>query len=189
MKKIVQFGDKSAKIDDWPMAKGAFITPCKKFRYHLTRIWDPNKPKLMVVGLNCSTADARKNDPTVRREIMFAIHMGFGSLYKANLFAYRTKDPKKMKRARDPIGQENDLWISHLAEKCDKIAVAWGAHGSYLERDRAVEKILRATGKPLWCFGMTKDGFPKHPLYLPADTKLVEWVNDTVAPKVDLVPK
>jgi hypothetical protein len=163
------------KIDDIPMAKGAFITPCKKFRYHLTRIWDSNKPKITVVGLNCSTADAEKNDPTVRREIMFAMDMGFGWLYKANLFAYRTKDPKKMKRARDPIGPDNDRWIAGMAKAAHKIVVAWGAHGSYLDRDRAVEKILRATGKPLWCFGVTKGGFPKHPLYLDSGTRLVEW--------------
>lgn len=169
------------RIDDWPMERDAVISDCQKFRYQLTRIWDRTRPKLMIVGLNCSTADTRKNDPTVRREILFAMDMKFGSLYKANLFAFRTPNPKEMKAALDPVGPENNSWIARMAAEADKVVVAWGTHGSFGGRDRAVEEILKMIGKPLWCFGITKNGFPKHPLYLPSETRLVAW--NGIAPK------
>lgn len=161
------------KIDDIPMEKDAKISPCKKFRYHLTRIWDPNGKKLFVIGLNCSTADHKKNDPTVRREIMFARDWGYGGLLKGNLFAYRTKDPKEMKKAEDPIGPENDMWISMMAAVAEKIVIAWGAHGGFMGRDRQVLKLLDK--QRLWCLGTTQDGFPRHPLYVEHTTPLVEW--------------
>ncbi len=153
--------------------KGAKISECGKFRYHLTRVWDLTGPKLGILGLNCSTADAVKDDPTIRREMGFARRLGYGSIYKGNIFAYRATDPKVMKRARDPVGPENDLWIKGIASCVDRLIVAWGAHGSFKNRDREVYELLR--GKSLWCFGVTKDGHPKHPLYLRGDTPLVPW--------------
>jgi hypothetical protein len=149
------------------------ISECGKFRYHLTRIWDPSAPKLGILGLNCSTADAVKDDRTICREMAFARRMGFGSLYKGNLFAFRATDPKKMKLAEDPIGPENDMWIKGIAGTVEKLVVAWGTHGTFKNRDREVYKLLHPM--KLWCFGVTKDGHPKHPLYLLGDTPLVPW--------------
>lgn len=161
------------KVDDIPMFKDARISKCKKWRYHLLRIWDWKKPMLSVIGLNCSTADHRKNDPTVRREIVFAMDWGYGGLLKGNLFAYRTKDPVEMKQAKDPIGPENDTWLSIMASHGEKTVLAWGAHGGFMGRDRQVLKLLEK--RKLWCLGVTKEGFPKHPLYLDSTTRLVEW--------------
>src|SRR6266404_1910389 len=45
---------KKTPIDDWPMERDAVISDSKVFRYQLTRIWDRTRPKLMIVGLNCS---------------------------------------------------------------------------------------------------------------------------------------
>ena len=48
------------------------------YRFALWRFWDDGLPKIMFVGLNPSTADENKNDPTVRRCIGFAERWGFG---------------------------------------------------------------------------------------------------------------
>lgn len=161
------------KIDAMPMAKGATLSPCGKFRYNLTRTWAVDGPKLFVIGLNCSTADHEKNDPTIRREISFAMDWRYGGLLKGNLFAYRTKNPAEMKRAKDPIGPETDNWLSIMASGAQKIVAAWGTHGSFMDRDRQVLALLK--GQKLWCFGLTKEGHPKHPLYLKGNTELIEY--------------
>jgi len=46
------------------------------------------------------------------------------------------------------------------------IICAWGTHGAHLQRGQKVEIILRATSEPLYQLGLTKDGHPKHPLYI-----------------------
>jgi len=35
--------------------------------------------------------------------------------------------------------------------------------------------LLEFAGWPLQCWGTTKDGHPRHPLYLPADAERVRW--------------
>lgn len=65
----------------------------------------------------------------------------------------------------DPVGTENDAFISEAARRADLIILGWGIHGGYLERDKAVLELL--SGSPLSCPGSTKDGSPKHPLYCP----------------------
>ena len=152
----------------------ANISPCEKYRYNLGRIWDRDKPLLGIIGLNCSTADAKKNDPTVTREILFAIRDGFGGLIKGNLFAFRATNPVEMlAQGFDAIGPENDEALKTIAALTRKLVVAWGAHGGFLDQDLEVCELL--AGTEFFCFGTTKDGHPKHPLYLKKTTKLVPW--------------
>jgi hypothetical protein len=50
----------------------------------------------------------------------------------------------------------------------------WGNHGEHLFRG---EEVIAILGKPnLSIFGLTGKGQPKHPLYLPKNTKLIhQW--------------
>ena len=45
-------------------------------------------PLILFIGLNPSTADETKNDPTIRRCINFAKDWGYGGVMIANLFAF-----------------------------------------------------------------------------------------------------
>src|SRR3989344_2064891 len=81
---------------------------CEKYRYVLTRIWKSKGGRVLFIGLNPSTADELKNDPTVTRMVNFSKNWGFGSLTVCNLFAFRATVPKVMKAENDPIGEEND---------------------------------------------------------------------------------
>jgi len=47
-----------------------------------------------------------------------------------------------------------------------RFVAAWGTHGAHLGRGPAVEALLRGTGLPVHHLGLTKDGHPKHPLYI-----------------------
>lgn len=160
-------------MTDLVMEMGALISPCSLFRYTLRRTWDGAKPKALVIGLNPSTADHRKNDPTITREITFATSWGCGALLKGNLFAYRATDPKEMRKAADPVGPDNDKHLLEMFNEADIVVCAWGTGSSFMRRDLAVAKLLQ--GKPLRCLGVTKEGHPRHPLYLKAGTPLENW--------------
>ena len=65
---------------------GANFSRCRRYRYTLWRRWDPERPLVMIIGLNPSTADACQDDPTIRRCIGFARVWGYGGLVVTNLF-------------------------------------------------------------------------------------------------------
>lgn len=157
-------------MSDLLVKTSAIISDCEAYRYRLAREWDSG-PRAVFVMLNPSTADATQDDPTIRRCISFAKREGCGSLDVVNLFAFRATSPADMKSAADPVGPENDRHIMDAFDNADgPIICAWGAHGAYRGRDREVAHLIDA---PLQCFGLTKAGAPKHPLYLPADAPLV----------------
>lgn len=144
-------------------------SPCESYRYTLWRVWGPNPSKIfMCVGLNPSTADEVQNDPTIRRVISFAQREGCDALLMANAFAFRAKDPDDMKSSADPIGPENDKWLQECSKMASIVVAAWGVHGGFMKRNDTIRKLL----PNLMCFGKTKHGHPKHPLYLAADTPL-----------------
>ena len=88
------------------MKKNAKFSACRKYRYALWRTWDESKPYVMIIGLNPSTADENKNDPTITRCINFAKSWGYGGVCVTNLFAFRATVPSDMKTSNDPIGTE-----------------------------------------------------------------------------------
>lgn len=147
------------------------FSPCRTYRYTLWRVWDAALPYCQFVGLNPSTADETKNDPTVRRCIAFAKDWGYGALCMTNAFAYRATDPRVMKQQADPIGPDNDHWLLEVARGAGIVVAAWGVHGAHRDRDRQIRTMLPR----LHCLGVTAKGQPKHPLYLPSDLQPVRF--------------
>ncbi len=157
-------------------ASVAVYSPCERYRYALTRVWDAAGQKALFVMLNPSTATEYQNDPTVERCERRARALGFGAFHVANIFAFRATDPRVMRAEADPVGPENDAAISGAALAADRIICAWGSHGAHLGRGAAVEAILRATDRPLWHLGLTAAGAPKHPLYIGYDRQPGLWL-------------
>jgi len=122
----------------------------------------------MFIGLNPSTADETKDDPTIRRCIRFAKDWGYGGVLMMNAYAFRATNPKDMKAVEDPVGPDNDEAFGYRRTQVGLIVAAWGNH---CESSRAT-KVCHLIGKPIHCLGRTKSGQPKHPLYLKADTEL-----------------
>jgi hypothetical protein len=152
------------------MQRAARLSCCGRYRYALWRRW-ADGPQVLFVMLNPSTADARRDDPTIRRCIDFARRWGFGSLAVGNLFAYRTPFPHALRRAEAPVGPRNDRWLRRLAAQSARVVAAWGDDGAWLDRDRAVRRLLPG----LHALGFTKAGRPRHPLYLPAAARPLRW--------------
>jgi len=152
-------------------ASGAVLSECRTWRYGLWRIWDADLPMMAFCGLNPSTADENKDDPTIRRCVNFSKDWGYGGLYMLNAYGYRATDPADMKRAIDPVGPDNDRWLTHFAERSALVIAAWGVHCS-AERESEVYQLLNQN---VYCLGTTKAGHPRHPLYLKKTSERIPW--------------
>ena len=154
------------------MRRDAIISNDGLYRYRLERTWDLGKPKCLYVMLNPSDADDKIDDRTIKARIRFAQDWGYGALMVGNLFAYRSPYPRKLKTVDDPIGPENDLYLAAMLSEADKVIDAWGNGDTLQGRDAAVLSLLE-DAKPVWTFGLTQKGQPKHPGRLPKETPLL----------------
>jgi hypothetical protein len=95
-----------------------------------------------------------------------------------NLFAFRATDPFDMKRAENPVGPENRDWFERTlgARHDGPVVCAWGVHGEHLRQDSRVLGWLAEFGASPAALGRTKDGHPKHPLYLPKSAELAPFI-------------
>lgn len=137
------------------------------YRYSLTRVWDSTLPTITFVLLNPSTADEAQLDPTLRRCVGFAKREGFGGMVILNLYAFRTRTPKIMLAATDPVGPDNDRVLAGVT---GTVVAGWGTNA-----DEARVTSVVAMLPQLHALGITKDGYPRHPLYVSAAAPLIEW--------------
>lgn len=156
------------------MKRSAWISGCGTYRYDLTRHWDDDKPAVTWIMLNPSTADGDVDDPTIRRCIGFARSWGYGGIIVRNLYALRATNPSELRRHPAPIGPENDSYLTEC-QFATLVVCAWGSHSIARTRALAVRKDLRRDGAPLHHLGLTKDGQPRHPLYLKGDLTPIPW--------------
>lgn len=156
------------------MDKGAQFSPDRIYRYALWRTWEQGNGHILFIGLNPSTADETEDDPTIRRCIGFAKDLGYGGIYMLNIFAYRATSPKVLMKADNPVGEKNNNFLQMYFDPIGFNIACWGTWGKYLNRGREVIEMLGEDG--LHCFGLTKYGQPRHPLYLSKKTELVEML-------------
>ncbi len=151
------------------------FSPDRRHRYSLVHRWNPlfGDKLILWIGLNPSTADESRLDPTLTRIAAFSKRAGFDGFWMANLFALRTPYPEEMMKAPDPVGPDNDAWLLRAAERCERVVAAWGASGIYQARADAVVRLL--AGHQLSCLGTTQDGHPRHPLYVAAKQDFEPW--------------
>jgi hypothetical protein len=127
--------------------------------------------------LNPSKADAFRPDPTVTRGMAFARRWNC-QLYEAvNIEPLRSTDPKALYSWTDS-DRNHEENLQHILSACRHatiVVAGWGTHGDYRGRGRQVRTFLADHGIRLHHLGLTKDGHPKHPLYLKADTEPTEW--------------
>lgn len=157
----------------------AIISPCERYRYRLERE-GPGDGATAVIMVNPSTADADRDDATIRRLRGFGTRYGWGKIIVGNLFAYRATDVRELARISDPAGlPENDLHLMRMFREAERVVVAWGplAKQPKYHRNR-YRKVLDLIddGRPVYSIGTpAKDGHPCHPLMLSYDRELVPW--------------
>jgi hypothetical protein len=171
------------------LSGSAVFSPCGQYRYLLTRqlreqACDGQAKIVTFIMLNPSTADATRNDPTIRKCIGFAHRWHCDTLQVLNIFAVRATLPREMKRAADPIGPDNLEWFAralstgtstHYLVTHHLVICAWGVHGAHRGQDRAILRWLDAQGIAPFALGTTRHGHPRHPLYAPYSTSPVPY--------------
>ena len=120
----------------------------------------------MFVGLNPSTANGSKNDNTITKLIKITRNNGFGGFYMMNLFALVSPYPEDLTKSDDPLG-DNDGWIEKISPKCEKVIFAWGDFKEARERSQKIIEMFPDG----YALIINKNGTPRHPLYVKADTK------------------
>lgn len=176
----------------------AEISDCGQCRWTLTRTWWAG-PHVCFIGLNSSTADGLKDDPTVFRWIRLAYGWGYGGFVGVNLYPFRSPHPSDMRRwaawesngpdyaARDAIWKNQNVVIRE-AKAAAIIVACWGAGADWnldaeMHMENTVEQIV--TGVEPWpdtiyCLGKTASGAPIHPMArgknrVPDDAKPIPW--------------
>jgi hypothetical protein len=135
---------------------------------------------MVWVMLNPSTADAFVDDPTIRRCMGFAKREGFEAIDVINLFALRTTKPKHLLDHPHPEGPDNaHQWRNTLTSPTLFVVAAWGAYAKKVgfgwQNPTYYEFVNRQHNGNFKCLGVTSDGSPRHPLYLPGDKEFEEW--------------
>ena len=172
-------------------AAAAIFSPCGRYRWWLQRTWKPERPTLVFVGLNPSSADAQRDDPTLRRLLAYGRRWGFGRLEVINLFGAVATTPAALKRLSDPVGMDNESWIrrtlGRLGPGCGEampvdlalgaepvepagalLWLGWGNGGAWRGRDWALLALVAEFALRPFALGCTASGQPRHPLYCPA---------------------
>ena len=162
----------------------------EKYRFTLERRWAVGPAGLhpslraadlaLFVMLNPSTADALKDDATIRRCTGFVKSWGLVGFDVVNLFALRATDPKKLvdiygagsEMAYDTM-LNNGFLLDAGRQKYAVTIFAWGANGALNYRDRVVAGFFNNVMPQV--FGTTKVGQPLHPLRLAKTTKLIPY--------------
>ncbi len=138
------------------------------YRYTLGRRWASGGRRVCFCLLNPSTADEHTLDPTLTRCFGYARDWGFDEMVVTNAFALRSTDPKGLRSVEDPVGPDNDAYVVRTARQADLVVVGWGTHAGLHGRHAQLVRLLRNVCM-LNCLGITKHGYPKHPLYLRKD--------------------
>lgn len=147
---------------------GARFSDNRSHRYSLWRFDRPGGRAVAFIGLNPSTADEIRNDPTVLRCINFARRWGYEGMYMLNLFSYRSTNPSELFTPGRVINDaDNDDEIARVVAKAALVVCAWGNHGAYQGRGNEVLRSLWRLGVVAHCLGRNKTGYPVHPLYQP----------------------
>jgi hypothetical protein len=138
----------------------------RQYRWELHRRWGPGDRTVTWVMLDPSVADESADDQTLRRITAFSRHWGFDALAVVNLFSLASTSPTLLGRHPSPVGARTNATIARLAGRSTAVVAAWGA-------DRAAATGLLPSAL---CLGLTADGSPRHPLYVPSATRPVPYL-------------
>ena len=154
------------------ITRSAAFSTCERYCYALGRHWDTSKGYALFIMLNPSTADCLQDDPTIRRCMNFAHSWGYGGIEVCNLFDWRATKPEQLRKSMAfAVSDKNDAAMRCRLIDARIVIAAWGNVPWAEERIEQVFHTAFSCGDRWDCLGLTKHGYPRHPLYVPASTK------------------
>jgi len=161
------------EIDMISQFSGAILDQKRAYRFLIWRFWD-GSPRVLFIGLNPSTANECSDDPTLRRCVSFARSWGYGGMYLCNVFSFITPDPSLLTK-ENAFHEANPPAINMARALSVLTVLVWGDGIEIAADGLRVAKRVAETSEAPMCFGLTKKGNPRHPLYLKGDVELVEY--------------
>lgn len=152
---------------------GAVFDKDRRYRFVLWRFWN-DAPRVLFIGLNPSTANELQNDSTIRRCLGFAEKWGYGGMFFCNLYSYVSTDPRLLS-SEEALHAANIPAITMATRLAVQTIAAWGDGVELVENGKSVAENTAKIIEPALCFGLTQKGNPKHPLYLPSESTLVNY--------------
>ena len=134
--------------------------------------------EMLAIGLNPSTANEDKLDPTSRNIQTIANNNGCDGWWLVNLYPKRTSKPINLpQRVDKSLAQENIDFIKEMfmdtSFNITKIICCWGNHvddHSYMRNQASkIIKVFKEAGFKCHCIGITKSGNPYHPAPMPVN--------------------
>lgn len=140
---------------------------------------------LYVFGINPSTANEERADPTMRKVMGFAERNGFDGFAMMNLYPQRSTNPNGLHTVRDEQFHQQNLTAIAKTLADTEYPVVLLAFGNNITIRRYLKDCLRDIYRvlqphhPKWCQigASTQQGHPRHPLYakyLPLSTFDIE---------------
>lgn len=134
---------------------------------------------MAFIGINPSTADASKDDQTIKKMCGFAARSGFEEIIVGNVFRYRETDVKRVAAHYDAMHHadrelaflDDEAAWQRIADECQAVTLCWG------NRDKVPKRLHHRIdacnaffrGHPavrLYNLGETTGGDPLHPQML-----------------------
>lgn len=150
-----------------------------RYRWTLSRTLGKPGRTALWIGVNPSTADAEKDDHSIRKLYGFGERLNIRTWWVGNLFSYRATDVNELALVQDPVGPGSDYYLTDMIKEADLVIAGWGRidkvppHLRY--REAEVIALVHKEGKQLMCWGTCQDGSPRHPLMVPYSTNLEVW--------------
>jgi hypothetical protein len=138
---------------------------------------EEGKNKLIVIGVNPSTAEPDNLDPTLKNVKTKSSLSGYDGWLMINLYPQRATDPKDLHKIINPQYHKDNLQKISAFITCE--STIWAAWGTLIKTRpylhsclEDIYKITLNTNCNWISFGKkSKDGHPHHPLYLRHDSQ------------------
>ena len=130
------------------------------------------KKELLAIGLNPSTANETKLDPTSRNIKTIAINNNYDGWRLTNLYPLRTSRPNNLPKKSDlTLGKENITFIKNIlldtSYNIKTVLFCWGNnicnHKYLIEYSEDLILTIDKLNITYKCLGITKKGHPFHP--------------------------
>lgn len=142
----------------------------------------PGGRNILVLGVNPSTAKPGDDDPSIRNVRRITKDKGYDGWIMMNLHPQRTPHPEEM--YEKTVWSANNPMVIEAVMKEFKVHAVWCAWGNMIDMPgkrflyselAAIYEVLGDYVKWFSYGNLTKDGNPRHPLYMPLTHEFLEF--------------